>query len=357
MAFDKFRDRVDKEITSHTYEFDGVSHNMTSARRCAPAAYAYQFIMLHKYDLSLSFASAKALQVMTHLFFVTPRNAFLYLCGMQERSYFQQHYLFSQREPDSFEYFLSLVTRPVLSVFAAFDVQRHYRTTHGRPTKWLKPEGSWRTIYAYLRTAARSLEPVWPDRSTDLLGLASYVKEQTNNFTTDYQYRAGAFVAPSRLMCQFCGQNYSTAGARKQHELTHLPPDQKPTYDCQLCGQKFSTRYLKSKHKLTHLPPDQKPTYDCQFCDKNYNRADHHKQHEKRHMRTNDLPCTAPSCKLTFLTHIQLTKHLVKAHPALLPKLYFNQEPPAPSDLLPSIPVIENFKDEKEPPTRTDRKR
>jgi len=51
-AFDKFRDRVDKEITSHTYEFDGVSHNMTSARRCAPAVYVYQFIMLHKYDLS-----------------------------------------------------------------------------------------------------------------------------------------------------------------------------------------------------------------------------------------------------------------------------------------------------------------
>ena len=108
--------------------------------------------------------------------------------------------------------------------------------------------------------------------------------------------------------CSFCGNLFSRADHKKQHEnLVHKGIKE---FDCSLCGKKFGNKQGKEYHERSHL--NLKP-FQCLSCGKNFTSSSYLIVHKRTH--TGELPyvCQYKDCKKSFRSASQRRTH-ARAH-------------------------------------------
>lgn len=111
---------------------------------------------------------------------------------------------------------------------------------------------------------------------------------------------------PVEYACEMCPKRFAHAYILKEHQIVHLPDDQKPIYQCMQCIMTFKSRESLRKHiKGIH---DRDGQVICDECGKVFQQKGALNTHKIVH--ATERPCHCTKCPKTFKDITHLRKHM-----------------------------------------------
>lgn len=104
------------------------------------------------------------------------------------------------------------------------------------------------------------------------------------------------------LLCEICGKNFTNQSQLKYHARSHMPIEERRTFECYLCRAIFA--YKKSLIPHLALHSGAKPQFQCDICQMHFSRTDALRRHQLIHL--NKLPHTCSFCDKGFRTKFNL---------------------------------------------------
>lgn len=104
------------------------------------------------------------------------------------------------------------------------------------------------------------------------------------------------------LLCEICGKNFSNQSQMKYHARSHMPIEQRRSFECYVCRAIFA--YKKSLIPHMALHSGAKPQFQCDICQLHFSRTDALRRHHLIHL--NKLPHRCSYCEKGFRTKYNL---------------------------------------------------
>lgn len=108
---------------------------------------------------------------------------------------------------------------------------------------------------------------------------------------------------PIDSLCAICGAHFTNQSKLKYHARTHMPIEQKKSFECYLCRANFVYKKNLKSH-LARLHSGTKPKYQCDVCQLYFSRTDALGRHRWIHL--NKLPHQCSYCDKRFRTKFNL---------------------------------------------------
>lgn len=108
------------------------------------------------------------------------------------------------------------------------------------------------------------------------------------------------------LLCEICGKNFTNQSQLKYHARTHMPIEERRTFECYFCRAIFAYKKSLIPHMALHSGP--KPKFQCEICQMNFSRTDALRRHQLIHL--NKLPHRCSYCEKGFRTKFNLKVNL-----------------------------------------------
>lgn len=104
-------------------------------------------------------------------------------------------------------------------------------------------------------------------------------------------------------LCEICGKNFTNQSQLKYHARSHMPIEQRRTFECYLCQTMFAYKKSLIPHMALHHS-GAKTQFQCEICQLHFSRTDALRRHQLIHL--NKLPHTCSYCEKGFRTKFNL---------------------------------------------------
>lgn len=111
----------------------------------------------------------------------------------------------------------------------------------------------------------------------------------------------------AKQRCDKCKRSYSEWTFESHRCIINNPQE----FMCHYCGKTWATKHLLEVHMNSHT--GNKP-YKCKYCDMAFTKCYTRNRHQNTHTGTKPCKCTVAGCDRAFGQHIDLYRHLYKAH-------------------------------------------
>lgn len=105
------------------------------------------------------------------------------------------------------------------------------------------------------------------------------------------------------LLCEICGKHFTNQSQLKYHTRSHMPIEQRRSFECYLCRAIFGYKKSLISH-LASLHSGEKPQFQCEICQSHFSRSDALRRHDLIHL--NKLPHRCSYCDKGFRTKFNL---------------------------------------------------
>lgn len=107
---------------------------------------------------------------------------------------------------------------------------------------------------------------------------------------------------PIDSLCEICGKHFTNQSKLKYHARSHMPIEERHTFECYVCRANFA--YKKSLIPHMALHSGVKPQFQCDVCQMHFSRTDALRRHQLIHL--NKLPHQCSYCEKGFRTKFNL---------------------------------------------------
>lgn len=109
--------------------------------------------------------------------------------------------------------------------------------------------------------------------------------------------------------CQLCGKGFGNKSNLRSHLISHSTEN----VSCNVCGKIFKNRISLQSHRKVHKPSYMRK-FPCENCDKTFHNRNHLTRHMAAHSDERTYKCHYPSCANEYKWQKDLNNHIVAVH-------------------------------------------
>lgn len=109
--------------------------------------------------------------------------------------------------------------------------------------------------------------------------------------------------------CHLCGRGFGNKSNLRSHLISHSTEN----VSCEICGGVFKNRVSLQSHRKVHKPKHLRK-FSCESCNKTFHNRNHLERHMISHSEERNFKCPYPSCLNEYKWQKDLKNHLAGVH-------------------------------------------